>query len=148
MKRLTYDFCVAGNHCWQIKDADNLECREVCQQMEEKGGCKACPIANAFNRLAAIENILGDDYDLDRLRELLQADREKRCFVFPKDGMVYYIEEACGEKWIANKPIQQVTVKCGWGIASIEFSLFDTGKYFNREAAEAVLKGKQDGKED
>lgn len=76
MKRLTYDFCVAGNHCWQIKGADNLECREVCQQMEEKGGCKACQIANAFNRLAAIENILGDDYDLDRLRELLQADRD------------------------------------------------------------------------
>lgn len=95
-----------------------------------------------------LKGILGDDYDLDWLRELLQADREKRCFVFPKDGMVYYIEEACGEKWIANKPIQQVTVKCGWGIASIEFSLFDTGKYFNREAAEAVLKGKQDGKED
>lgn len=148
MKRLAYDFCVAGNQCWQIKGADNLECREVCQQMEEKWGCKACPIANAFNRLAAIENILGDDYDLDRLRELLQADREKRCFVFTKDGMVYYIEEACGEKWIANKLIQQVTVKCGWGIASIEFSLFDTGKYFNREAAETVLKGKQDGKED
>ena len=100
------------------------------------------------DRLSAIEDILGDDYDLDRLRDLVQADREGRCFVFPKDGMVYYIEEACGEKWIANKPIQQVTVKCGWGIASIEFSLFDTGKYFNREAAEAVLKGKQDGKED
>lgn len=28
------------------------------------------------DRLAAIEDILGDDYDLDRLRELAQADRE------------------------------------------------------------------------
>ena len=27
------------------------------------------------DRLAAIEDILGDDYDLDRLRELAQADR-------------------------------------------------------------------------
>ena len=27
-------------------------------------------------RLAAIEDILGDEYDLDRLRELAQADRE------------------------------------------------------------------------
>lgn len=46
--------------------------------MEEKGGCKACPIANAFNRLAAIEDILGDDYDLDRLRaavSILRPDR-------------------------------------------------------------------------
>lgn len=81
----------------------------------------------------------------DRLREIVEADRDGRCVVLPKDGMVYYIEETGGEKWIANKPIQQITVKCGWGIASLEFSLFDTGKYFTREAAEAALKGEQDG---
>lgn len=34
-------------------------------------------------RLAAIEDILGDEYDLDRLRELAQADREGRCVVLP-----------------------------------------------------------------
>lgn len=33
------------------------------------------------DRLAAIEDILGDDYDLDRLRELVEADREGRCVV-------------------------------------------------------------------
>lgn len=80
MKRLTYDFCIGGNHCWQINGADNLECREVCQQQEENG-CKDCPIAKAFDRLAAIEDILGEEYDLDRLRELVQADREGRCVV-------------------------------------------------------------------
>ena len=32
----------------------------------------------AVNRLAAIEDILGDEYDLDRLRELAQADKENR----------------------------------------------------------------------
>ena len=80
MKRLTYDFCIGGNHCWQINGADNLECREVCRQQEENG-CKDCPIAKAFDRLAAIEDILGDEYDLDRLRELVQADRENRCVV-------------------------------------------------------------------
>lgn len=101
-----------------------------------------------FERLGKIEDILGDTYDPDRLRELVEADQEGRCVVLPKDGMVYYIEEAGGEKWIANKPIQQITVKCGWGIASIEFSLLDSGKYFTREAAEAALKGEQDGKND
>lgn len=55
MKRLTYDFCIEGNHCWQIKGADNLECREVCRQQEENG-CKDCPIAKAFDRLAAYED--------------------------------------------------------------------------------------------
>ena len=33
-------------------------------------------------RLNEIEAITGDDYDLDRLRELVEADREGRCVVF------------------------------------------------------------------
>ena len=36
-----------------------------------------------YNRLAAIEDILGEQYDLDRLRELTQADKEGRCAVLP-----------------------------------------------------------------
>ena len=36
-----------------------------------------------IDRLAAIEDILGGEYDLDRLRELAQADREGRCVVLP-----------------------------------------------------------------
>ena len=39
--------------------------------------------AKAINRLFDIENILGDEYDLDRLKELVQADREGRCVVLP-----------------------------------------------------------------
>lgn len=84
---------------------------------------------------------MGIDLTYDRIRELAEADKDGRCVVLPKDGMVYYIEEAGGEKWVANKPIQQITVKCGWGLASLEFSLLDTGKYFSREAADAALKG-------
>ena len=55
MKRLTYDFCIGGNHCWQVKGADNLECREVCERQGDDG-CKTCPIAKAFDRLAAYED--------------------------------------------------------------------------------------------
>ena len=36
-----------------------------------------------IDRLADIEDILGDEYDLDRLRELAEADREGRCVVLP-----------------------------------------------------------------
>ena len=35
----------------------------------------------AIHRLVTIEDILGDEYDLDRLRGLVQADREGRCVV-------------------------------------------------------------------
>ena len=129
-----------------------------------------CPERARYDRLAAIEDILGDEYDLDllqkqiqayregryiilkepeqagvsRLRELAQADREERCVVLPKDGMVYYIEEAGGEKWIGNKPIQQVILRCGFGMALLEFSLFDKGKYFSRAEAEAALRREQE----
>lgn len=38
-------------------------------------------------RVSEIEAILGDDYDLDRLRELVDADRDGRCIVLPlKEG--------------------------------------------------------------
>ena len=99
----------------------------------------------AIHRLAAIEDILGDEYDLDELREMAQAKREGRCVVLPKDGMVYYIEEAGGEKWIGNMPIQQVILRCGFGMALLEFSLFDRGKYFSRAEAEEALRREQNG---
>ena len=49
-------------------------------------GSPACRDKAAYDRLAAIEDILGDgdDYELDRLRELVEADREGRCVVLPR----------------------------------------------------------------
>lgn len=38
---------------------------------------------SVMGRLASIEDTLGEEYDLDRLRELGQADREGRCVVLP-----------------------------------------------------------------
>lgn len=38
---------------------------------------------NVIHRLAAIEDILGDEYDLDELREMIQAKREGLCMVLP-----------------------------------------------------------------
>lgn len=37
----------------------------------------------ALIRLSKIEDILGDEYDLDRLKELVEADREGRCAKLP-----------------------------------------------------------------
>ena len=36
-----------------------------------------------FNQLCDLTDILGDDYDLDRLKELVEADREGKCVVLP-----------------------------------------------------------------
>ena len=38
---------------------------------------------DAFERLKKIEDILGDEYELDRLRELVKEDRDGRCVVLP-----------------------------------------------------------------
>lgn len=116
-----------------------LEPQEINRIVDEYGHGHTLR-THAAERLELIREI-----PTERLRELVEADRDGRCVVLPKDGMVYYIEEADGEKWVANKPIQQITIKCGWGLASLEFSLFDAGKWFTREAAEAALKGEQDG---
>ena len=54
---------------------------------EELGGpfCEEgyCSQRRVWERLKSIEDILGGDYNLDRLRELVQADREGRCVVLP-----------------------------------------------------------------
>ena len=56
-------------------------------------------------RLAAIEDILDDDYDLRRLRKLIEADKEGRCVILPRQdelpiltkGMsVWYVDTDSG----------------------------------------------------
>lgn len=47
----------------------------------------------AIHRLVTIEDILGDEYDLDELKEVVQAKREERCVVFAPGypvGSIYY----------------------------------------------------------
>ena len=174
MERLTYDFCIAGKHYWQVKGADDLECSEVCRSRDDEG-CNGCPIANAFDRLAAIEDILGDDYDLDRLKELVEADREGRCAVTPcKQGdIVYIITEPQNVKgldlgdvpdteyekkrvfecivgsitiWDGGSHIQIILLHNGERVAHyIQPKDFKNGVvHFNRENAEAVLQNHKD----
>ena len=39
--------------------------------------------SHIWKRLNQIEDILGDDYDLDRLRELVEAEKAGRCVLHP-----------------------------------------------------------------
>ena len=65
-------------------------------------GMSIFDIEEAIDHLVAIEDILGDEYDLNRLRELAQADREGRCVVLPES---YYTAEAAARK--ASGPAEQ-----------------------------------------
>lgn len=53
-------------------------------------------IQQTVDRLAAIEDILGDEYNLDRLRELAQADREGK---IPKYTIGDTIYDRFGNAW-------------------------------------------------
>lgn len=51
-------------------------------------------LEEVVKRLATIEDILGDNYDLDELRELVEAHKIGRCVVFPcqpSDVTVYQL---------------------------------------------------------
>lgn len=156
MERLTYDFCIAGKHCWQVKGADNLECSEVCKSRDDEG-CNGCPIANAFDRLAAIEDILGDDYDLNRIKELVQADREGKCIVLPcKVGdSIWEVLDACN--FPGNCHATQTCKGCEYREVFKEkqtltlYMLSESGKleppyYVSEKEAEAALEKMKEGK--
>ena len=91
-KNIGAELCSKGGEGLCDELYDNLqygvECSEgviaylylaVLQAMEMRG------------RLKDIEDILGDEYDLDRLRELVQADREEKCVILElKEGDPVY----------------------------------------------------------
>ena len=105
----------------------------------------------AIHRLAYIEDILGDEYDQDELREMVQAKRDGRCVVLPckidddvyinlfgrtLDATVISISE------LASTP----TYKAMYGIRLCYiFKADDVGRtvFLTREAAEEALKARE-----
>lgn len=105
---------------------------------------------SAWVRLADIEDILGDDYDLDRLKELVEADREGRYVVLPcKVGdKVYCIQSYFNDA----KMRSEKKVKCRvvdfvqsspdlFECQGMIYKFEDIGKtvFLTREEAEAAL---------
>ena len=91
----------------------------------------------AVNRLGEIEDILGDDYDLSRLRELLQADRDGRCVVIPSGGFddkdgENALKSAMHTVFYHNNPVTRYIADA-------------VSEKLVREAAEEALKGEKHG---
>lgn len=110
----------------------------------------------AVNRLGEIEDILGDDYDLARLRDLAQADREGRCFIsdVKLDDEAFYIPKYNGKALAGIKKghVQAVSfTKAGKRVRLREYHEYNKdfmlGKtaFTTREAAEEAMKGEKHG---
>lgn len=78
------------------------------------------------DRLSKIEDILGDEYDLERLAELITADREGRVVIKP--GIVYKIGETKGIFPVPYRPWME--------------NYIGDKFYLSEEAAKAALKEK------
>ncbi len=102
-------------------------------------------ITDVIDRLAAIEDILGDEYDLDRLRELAQADREGRCVVMPcqpGDKISY----KSGAGLLCNAVIDEYTPKNIFITAKTEIPNAEPlSQTFSISEVEAALRREQDG---
>ena len=109
--------------------------------MEEKPS-----VEKVYNRLKKIEDILGDEYDLDELMELVQAKRKGRCIVLPckkgdtvwrivHDAAPHITKDRCTDIKYENRDIWVHLigdrVMGGWNFGKLLF--------LTREEAEAAL---------
>lgn len=113
-----------------------MKCSEYCEREESE--CFECEMAAGIvNRLGYIEDILGDDYDLGHLRDLVEADKDGRCVVLPvrgytdKDGE-QALNSAMNTCFYHNNPVTRYIADA-------------VAEKLTREAAKAALKGEQDG---
>ena len=103
----------------------------------------------AIHRLVTIEDILGDEYDLDRIRELAQADKliGKEIWAQAKYLNIFRTKSS----FIQRTTIQYVSLLKGKDILchtqTCAFPLNEIGKtvFLTRAEAEAALRREQDG---
>ena len=106
-------------------------------------------IQQTVDRLAAIEEILGDEYDIDRLHELTRADREGLCVVLdmPRKPLVSGDDHQdtclcpdCGKDLMGIPYGERMVLQCP------ECGQYlDATKAITRAEAEVALRGEQNG---
>lgn len=69
-------------------------------------------VKDLASRLAKIENILGDEYDLERLKELVEADKEGRCFTLPCKPSNTTVYQIRGKKHARGSGISLRHISC------------------------------------
>lgn len=108
-------------------------------------------ILDAFVRLNDIEEILGEEYDLDRLREIVQADRDGRCVVLPVSlhSVLLDMSDTCRPEVLKDFRISAtwthngIVFYCPWNIFNQNI---EKGHIrLMSESATAMLEGEKNG---
>lgn len=142
----------------KIRNMTDEELAELLERCEGEG-YQDSSITPIMENGAAIEDILGDDYDLDRLKELVQADREGKCVLLPcKVGDKLYKISENGVKevvvqsivFMLSHTVNHLTVHVAnerGAMTEIETKEFGKTVFLTREEAEAALKKMNEGDE-
>lgn len=135
MKRMTSN---EYNPCF------NCNFYSSCSHIRENS--PVCPERARYDRLAAIEDILGDEYDMDRLRELVQADREGK---MPKYTIGDTVYDRFGDAWeVTAAELHSMRAKNEWLYRCGHKGTDDYCALWHFEAfpsKEAALRREQDG---
>lgn len=99
------------------------------------------------------EEILGDNYDKDRLRELVEADQEGRCVVLPcRRWDILWTYRNYPSRGVYSFTVTDISTLNGRTMLNTDIlgviDSKDVGKtvFRTRKAAEAALKGGKDGR--
>ena len=130
--------------------------KDFCDGIED---CLSCEFANwegsvKEDKISLIlSKIFGEDYNLDRLKELVEADRNGRCVVLPcrVGDTLYYIG---GTYKTLIKPVTVEEVYIGDGVFAVgvssgftTFTLQEKEWYKSKKEAEAALE-RMEGEEE
>lgn len=118
---------------------------------EEARELKEIPVPSMrelYYRLSQIEDILGDEYDLDRLRELAEADREGRCVALPcKRYDILWTFFDSPPKTVYSFYVTDISTLNGRTMLNTDIAgvvdARDIGKTVFRTRAEAALKARE-----
>lgn len=130
--------------------------KDFCDDIEN---CFSCEFANGAGSVnedeisLVLSKIFGEDYNLDRLKELVEADRDGRCVVLPcrVGDTLYYIG---GTYKTLIKPVTVEEVYIGDGVFAVgvssgftTFTLQEKEWYKSKKEAEAALE-RMEGEEE